>query len=407
MIDATGTAFGLIVQVGSGAEVADLAIRDAGRTGLLVRGASDVAVRRVHASGRITEINLERVTRGRVENSIESRNRCEIVASGGGDVAVVNCTLVDNESLGPSLPSASKTVAFNNAILDVSVGIYPGEGAGDARLDHNLYSTQFVGKQAGQIGRKSIGDGLSLTGQDGRSVRLPLGFRDAAGGDFNPVGTFDRDIGRATSADWGAGEFAGIKAPDRDIEGKERSGRFDVGAYETDRPDPRLVRDPGRHTGIKSAGVFSTDGRLLAYLFHNLPLAKGESSYRLPSRDFQNRPTAPGKHKVRAFESDLRWDYIGPVGDTGTRPVGLRRIGRAGDTSGVVRGRGEPPGYDPTTYRGSVKSLFPMKPGQTFRLGFLINDNDEPGSDIQHYLVWPATYSNFGPVEDGALAVLE
>ena len=62
---------------------------------------------------------------------------------------------------------------------------------------------------------------------------------------------------------------------------------------------------------------------------------------------------------------------------------------------------------DATTYRGSPESLFPMKPGQTFRLGFLINDNDEPGTDLQHYLVWPAIYSNFGPVEDGALAVLE
>ncbi|MDE2507726.1 MAG: hypothetical protein KGM43_10980, partial [Planctomycetota bacterium] len=62
---------------------------------------------------------------------------------------------------------------------------------------------------------------------------------------------------------------------------------------------------------------------------------------------------------------------------------------------------------DAETYAGSEPERIAMKPGRTFRLGFLINDNDAAGTDVQNYLVWPATYSNFGPLEDSAIAILE
>jgi hypothetical protein len=45
--------------------------------------------------------------------------------------------------------------------------------------------------------------------------------------------------------------------------------------------------------------------------------------------------------------------------------------------------------------------------GGTFWIGFLINDNDIPGADIQKYLAWPATYGTFNPKESGALATFE
>jgi hypothetical protein len=65
---------------------------------------------------------------------------------------------------------------------------------------------------------------------------------------------------------------------------------------------------------------------------------------------------------------------------------------------------------DAATYRDSpdaLKALTPWRSGLEFWIGFLINDNDNPGTDQQNYLVWPATYGNFNPVEDGARAVLE
>jgi len=62
---------------------------------------------------------------------------------------------------------------------------------------------------------------------------------------------------------------------------------------------------------------------------------------------------------------------------------------------------------DEESYGGDKNALFPMKPGQTFWLGFMIDDNDESGADIQKFCLWPATYGTFQPKEDGALAELE
>ena len=343
IIEARGAAVALTVEGGSGVEVVDLAIRDARRTNLMIRGASDVHVRQVQASGGITGINLENVTRGRVENTIVSRNRYGIVVGGGNEVVIVNCSMVANESLGLGLPSGSRTVAFNNAIVDGSVGVYLGEAA-DVRLDHNLYFTQFVGKQAGQVGRKSIGDWHSLTGQDRRSVRMPLTFQSGKAGEFRPEGAFDWDLGRPTTSGWGSAEFAGIKAPDRDIDGRPREGTFGVGAYEAARPDPPVADGSfsiRADEGLKSAGVFATDGRLVAYLFHNLPLTRGEYSYRLPGRDFQGRPIEPGRYEVRVVEGDLKWDYLGHVGDSGaaspaSSTASVNPVRSAFDESGVL-----------------------------------------------------------------------
>jgi Right handed beta helix region len=319
MLDAKGSTIGLAIDGGSGIEIADLTIRNARQTNLSIKGSSDVNVRRIQASGGITGINLVGVTRGRVENSIVSGNRYGVVASGGEGVAIVNCTMVGNESLGLSLPSGSKTVAFNNVIVDGSVGVYLGEGV-DARLDCNLYYTLFVGKQAGQVGRKSIGDWHSLTGQDGQSVRLPIGLRESRRFRFRAAEAVDWDPGRAMVGEWGSADFAGIEAPFLDLVGQPRSRGFDVGAYEIDRPSVGPLDGSFRiesDAGLKSAGIFTSDGRLIAYLFQNLPLTKGEYSFGFPGRDFQGRPIPAGEYEVRVVESDLRWDYLGQVGDTG------------------------------------------------------------------------------------------
>ena len=45
--------------------------------------------------------------------------------------------------------------------------------------------------------------------------------------------------------------------------------------------------------------------------------------------------------------------------------------------------------------------------GNTFWIGFFINDNDMPGGDVQKFLAWPATYGTFNVKEAGALATFE
>ncbi len=53
------------------------------------------------------------------------------------------------------------------------------------------------------------------------------------------------------------------------------------------------------------------------------------------------------------------------------------------------------------------KLLETVGPGGSFWIGFLINDNDQPGSDLQKLLTWPATYGTFNVKEAGALATFE
>lgn len=62
---------------------------------------------------------------------------------------------------------------------------------------------------------------------------------------------------------------------------------------------------------------------------------------------------------------------------------------------------------DKITWKDSVDTLFEVGSGKTFWLGFMIDDNDVPGTDVQNLIVWPASYGTFDPAEKGALATFE
>jgi len=58
-------------------------------------------------------------------------------------------------------------------------------------------------------------------------------------------------------------------------------------------------------------------------------------------------------------------------------------------------------------YKGDPNAVFGLEPGKRFWIGVMIDDNDDPGTDQQNFLLWPATYGTFNPKEDGAIAVVE
>ncbi len=62
---------------------------------------------------------------------------------------------------------------------------------------------------------------------------------------------------------------------------------------------------------------------------------------------------------------------------------------------------------DAKTYAGRPEARFELKSGQQFWLGFLIDDNDQLGTDLQNFLLWPTTYGTFGTKEEHGLAELE
>jgi len=59
------------------------------------------------------------------------------------------------------------------------------------------------------------------------------------------------------------------------------------------------------------------------------------------------------------------------------------------------------------TFAGREKYMPAFKPGALLYLGFLIDDNDTPGCDVQNWMAWPVTYGTGSPKETGALVELE
>jgi hypothetical protein len=56
---------------------------------------------------------------------------------------------------------------------------------------------------------------------------------------------------------------------------------------------------------------------------------------------------------------------------------------------------------------GLAEQPVQMKSGSSFRLGFTINDSDQPGADVQKVLMWPASYHTWAALDQHAEATLE
>ncbi len=62
---------------------------------------------------------------------------------------------------------------------------------------------------------------------------------------------------------------------------------------------------------------------------------------------------------------------------------------------------------DESTYQGDEKIIPEVQSGKWFWFGFMLNDNDDPGTDIQYGIVWPGTFGMFAQPEAGAKAYFE
>src|SRR5438270_14018915 len=83
-------------------------------------------------------------------------------------------------------------------------------------------------------------------GLDAHSVQLPVALADPKRGDYRPVSRLDWAPDRSTVSDWGVAELEGFAAPAKDIDGHDRIGPYDVGAFEV----PPLV-------GLRADGSFT------------------------------------------------------------------------------------------------------------------------------------------------------
>lgn len=311
----------IAVKGGQKSRIEDLTIRTQGNTGIAVEGAAQVTVSRVIVRGGAVGVRLEKVTDARVENTIVEGSMTGVLLNKVQNTAVVNCTLVGNSSIGLSVLDAEKTAIFNNLVVDASTGIVVGGKRDGLAVDCNLYLAHYVGKLLGHPNRVMLGPWRDVSGGlDANSVQVPVELADVRKGNFRPVSRLDWAPDCATTSDWGVPELAGFRAPAKDIDGCERLGAVDVGAYEVPRLEG-IKHDAtfvvSSDAGTKSAGLFTPDGRLVRYLFQNLPLKKGEYGCVLPTRTQLGDAVAAGQCQVRVVESNLRWRYRGITANNG------------------------------------------------------------------------------------------
>ena len=62
---------------------------------------------------------------------------------------------------------------------------------------------------------------------------------------------------------------------------------------------------------------------------------------------------------------------------------------------------------DKVTFAGAEQDVFQLGPGKSFWIGFFIDDNDTPYTDVQRFIQWPATFGMFNPPEDGTRVFCE
>jgi parallel beta-helix repeat protein len=302
----------LTVAGGRGTQVSDLTVRGGG---VVVADAASTTLSRVRATDAATGFLLRGVTNGRLENCISDHNNRGIAVSGGANCVVVNCTVADCPEVGLSLANCPDAVAFNNCIFGSATCLTIDRPEG-LHVDHNLYFGIYIGQMSEQAPRRLLTAWNYLSGLDAHSVKLAVEF----GASFAPATALPWALDRAATAPWGVSEFSGVMAPQSDLLGQGRQARPGVGAVEATVQAPRPP--DGEFTvagddGLKSAGVFTKDGFLIAYLFQNLPLPAGKYAFWLPPRDYLNRPIPAGDYEVRVAESDFRWTYLNHIGDNG------------------------------------------------------------------------------------------
>ncbi len=323
---------------GEGSRIEDLAVRTKGSAAVRVEGARQVTLRRLLLRGGALGVQLKDVTGGRVENVIVADVLVGVSLGGVRRVVVANCTIAGASSIGLSVQGAEESAVFNNVVADAGIAVVLGGPRRGLAIDHNLYLALFAGKLEGQVGRVSLGPWRDVTGGlDAHSVKLDVKFASPQAGDYRPVSVLDWDPSRATTADWGVAELAGVRAPEADIDGQPRTGPPDLGAYEV----PALPSPPPDGTfavagagTTTSAGIFRPDGTLVRYLFQDLPLRQGTYPFHLPARTQLGEAVAPGQYEVRVVESNLGWRYRGITGNAG---VSSRRSDTDQDHTAIVR----------------------------------------------------------------------
>jgi hypothetical protein len=325
---------GLTLMNAAGAEVADLTVRGAAGCNLFVENSAGVAIRRVRLMGGLSGLQAVKCAGLRVECAVTVGNRTGMLLNDCDNAVVVNTTMVRAESACLSVVGGTGVRVFNNVFANSPLGVVVGETTANLLLDHNLYQVSRIGKWK-DAPPYTVWSWRDQTGHDARSVQLAVEFEDEAAGKCRPLTPLPWAPGLPTTGLWGVRELGGVKAPATDIAGMPLAplnpawkglAPVNVGAFNARGREEAAdgTFEIKSQSGLVSAGLYTPEGKLAAWLFQTLPLRQGVYPYWLPTRDWQNRPLPAGNYELRLTEADLRMKPVGN-GLAGTTATGTER----------------------------------------------------------------------------------
>lgn len=303
--------------------ISDLTIRGAREAGIRISDASKITLARLRLIGNLNGMVMENIEGLRIENVILAENRTGVSLSRITKSALVNITAVNNNALALAITGSTSVSIFNNLFINSPTSLYLGAGNSKLNIDYNLFIANFIGKLSGEGSRSTLAAWQAVSGYDRHSLVLPIILADVAKEDYHPVSRLEWLPTCASSSNWGVKSLAGSKAPSSDIDGKPRNGEPDLGVYEinfTVTEKPAGSFKVNSNDGVKSAGLFTTDGVNVNYLFQNLPLKKGSYPFWLPARDYQGKVIPAGDYQLRVTESNLQNEYLGLAGNYANSP---------------------------------------------------------------------------------------
>ena len=199
---------------GDNAALTDLAVNTRGTTAILANGVKMIGLSGILVRGGAVAVFLQKVDGARIENCILDGAQTGVALNEVTGAAIVNNTLTHTDTTGISLAKVSQSAVFNNLVAHAGVGISVTQPGTGLLVDHNQYIALFTGKFETEYRRVSLGPWRDVSGGlDAQSVCLPVTFRDAPNGDYQPTSTLDWNPGIPTTANWGVAKLGEVTAP--------------------------------------------------------------------------------------------------------------------------------------------------------------------------------------------------
>ncbi len=325
IIDAQGKNFGMLIKDASNVTVSGITLQGSAVAGIRIEGGGDVTLSGLRVLRNLCGVNVMNTGNVRIENTVIADNRNGIALNGVSKGVIVNCTLAKNYATGFGVSQCRGIVAFNNIVAGSDIGIYLPLNNEGLQFDYNIWNCTGIGSMEGEYVRHTVAAWSCLSGLERHSVGMSIVFANPLRDEYWAVSSMPWRPSHVVTSGWGVREFAGIKSPVSDMRGEPWGKEMDAGAFATARlnvgsPDGKLVVKS--EDGVKSAGVFRKDGRLLCYLFQGLPLHKGEYEFWLSGRDFLAKPIEAGDCEVRMLESQVAAEHMGYAANKGIENYG-------------------------------------------------------------------------------------